>query len=391
MYRRIFIIIQIHIFVMNKQEYTRILDNCGVARHKCKYCGDDIFWKNTNIHFKKDGQMQIFGTSYLTHKKVKDNDYKLLMCEECFRKKFPNIDRAKFNTMCDHTKFAFEISDDDYIYARSRYAMTKERLISKYGAEEGERRWKEYCDIQRKTNTFEYKHEKYGWTKEQFDAFNKSRAVTLENLIRKHGKEKGNQMWQSYCDKQRVTKSWDYLVETYGIEKARQINKSKALTLENFINKYGEDEGTQRYNELVKKKELSTFTYSKISQQIFNKLDEILAKKYTTYYAEKNKEYVVIGPQKIMFLDYFIKELNICIEYNGSCFHGDERVYADDERCNPFDKSLTAAQLRQKDYERYKLLKNNYGITTYIIWELDYDPNTFDAKEYIINTLKIDI
>ena len=50
-----------------------------------------------------------------------------------------------------------------------------------------------------KKNTFEYKKEKFGWSPEDFKEFNKSRAVTKENLIKKHGEEKGLEIFNNYC------------------------------------------------------------------------------------------------------------------------------------------------------------------------------------------------
>ena len=178
------------------------------------------------------------------------------------------------------------------------------------------------------------------------------------------------------------------MVEKFGIEKARQINKSKALTLENFINRLGEEKGKIEWLNYVNN---CTSGYSEISQVLFRNLDKYLSNKYNTYFATKNNEYVINNYGSIYHLDYYIEELNICIEFNGSCFHGDERIYEDYEYCNPFNKSLTAKELREKDRERYECLYKNYGIKTYVIWELDYNPNDFDYINYITNTLKIEL
>ena len=73
------------------------------------------------------------------------------------------------------------------------------------------------------------------------------------------------------------------MVEKFGKEKADEINQSKALTLDNFIRKYGEIEGKKRFISAIK----NTNCFSPISQELFNKLDYYLGKKYTTYYATK--------------------------------------------------------------------------------------------------------
>lgn len=75
-------------------------------------------------------------------------------------------------------------------------AVTKEKLILKYGEEDGLKRWDHYVERQRITNTKEYKMRVHGMTSEEVDAYNKSRAVTLENCIKRHGKEKGTEIFE---------------------------------------------------------------------------------------------------------------------------------------------------------------------------------------------------
>ena len=176
------------------------------------------------------------------------------------------------------------------------------------------------------------------------------------------------------------------MINKFGYDKAIQINKSKALTLDNFIRKYGEELGNKKYIEFTKR---HINFYSNISQKLFNELDKYLSEKYTTYYATKNYEYPIKLLDKYVCLDYYIKELNICIEFNGSIFHGEPRLYKDNDKCNPFI-NLTAKEIRDNDQKRYNLLKELYNINTYIIWELDYNKN-FNIQDYIIKVLKINI
>ena len=374
---------------IGRLRYEELLHCLNISRHKCKCCGGEIVYDNTQARVIGEN-LRIEGKSFMTKKVVEGVDYKLQVCQKCLLSKYPDIKNLSrvFNTMTEPTKFAFDIPDDIYNLKRSCYAMTLENMVKKYGEEIGMQKWKSYCDRQAETNTFEYKQKTYGWTKEQFDEYNKSRSVTLKNLIKRHGKETGMQKWEDYCRAQAITKSWDYLVEKYGEEKAREINKSKALTLENFIKKYGEDKGREKFNDYYLNKSKGV---SKISQTLFSNLDKYLGDKYTTYFSDKNHEYFIYSPDQVYYLDYFVKELNICIEFNGSCFHGDTRLYSDDEFCNPFDKTMTAKQLREKDDRKYNYLLDKHGIKTYVIWEFDYDPKSFDYINYIKNVLNIEL
>ena len=94
-----------------------------------------------------------------------------------------------------------------------------------FGEEEGLKKWNHYCELQSKSNKFEYKKEKYGWTEEDFNNFNKTRAITLENQIAKYGEEEGTKRFNDYCEKQ-----------VYAGNK-----------LEYFIEKLGEIEGRKKY------------------------------------------------------------------------------------------------------------------------------------------------
>lgn len=323
-------------------------------------------------------------------KKVDNHRYNLSVCQHCLLKKFPNIKNLSriFNTNNEVTCYAFNIPTEIAKKSNEKYAWTKEKAIKKYGEVDGLKKWEEYCKKQAISNTFEYKQNKYGWTKDQFDEYNKSRAVTLENLIQRHGDELGNIIWDNYRQRQSETKSWEYMVKSYGEEKAKEINSQKSLTLESFMRKYGEIEGIKRWEEYSINR---ANPYSKISQILFNDLDRYLSNKYTTYYATKdNGEWFVRGKNQVYYLDYFIYELNICIEFNGDSWHGNPRIFNPEEHCHPIYKDVTAKDLQIKDKNRIKEL-SKLGITTYVIWESDYNPKTFDVKQYINNVLKINI
>ena len=373
-----------------RRKYGAILDRFYPDRNKCKCCGGDIIYLDSCFYEGLDGNLKIHGKSFKTNKTVENVTYYLNVCEDCLLERFPNIKNLSrtFNVMSEPTKFAFDIPEDVYLRSRSRYAMTLDKMVSKYGETEGRERWEKYRIRQAETNTFEYKKEKYGWTEEDFDRYNKSRAVTKKNLISKYGEVEGTNRYNHYVEEQHKTKSWDYMVEKFGEEKAREINRYKVASLESYIARYGDVEGKIKWETVIRNK---TCGYSKMSQEIFDRLDRVLCPKYKTRYAKKNGEYCVEFNGIDIHMDYFIEGLNICIEFNGSCFHGDPRIYEDDCRCNPFDKSKTAKELREKDERRYKLLLNEFGIKTFVIWELDVKNGDFDEYDFITNEIGIEI
>ena len=83
-----------------------------------------------------------------------------------------------------------------------------------------------------------------------------------------------------------------------------------------------------------------------------------------------------------IYLDYYIEELKTCIEFNGTVFHADPRYYKEDDRPNPYDKSILAKDIWAHDKERYDYLLNEHGIKTIVVWEEDYR-NNFDVVKFL--------
>lgn len=355
---------------------------------KCRFCGKTIINSNFKILLRqKEKYIQIFNPTVYC-REIDGNKYYLSCCKECLLEHFkdnpPKSEKYYFMKANIYGQYCFGYSDEEYKKICSMtVGVTYNSMIKKWGKELGEKKWDEYCKKHSKIASKEYFIQKYG-ENEGLKIYHDSRAITKKGMIQKYGEELGIKKWENYCKQQKITKSFDYMINKYGYDKAIEINKSKALTLNNFIKKYGEIEGNKKYIDFSKK---HIKFYSKISQKLFNELDEYLGKKYTTYYATKNNEYSFKIIDKYVCLDYFIKELNICIEYNGSIFHGEPRLFNDNDKCNPFI-NLTAKEIRENDEKRYKLLKEIYNIDTYIIWELDYNKN-FNVKNYINNILKI--
>ena len=367
----------------SKQLYTDILNKYHVYddRQKCIYCGTDIYYDNIRLSGDYNDYPKIYsGTSYLTEKKIGGHIYNLLVCDECMLKKFPEWNTKNksrvFNLPHQYTKYAFNIPDDILTEKKDELCIRSlDNFIKKYGEEEGNKRWNEYIEKERLTNTFEYKREKYGMTRDEFDEYNKSRSVTIENMIAKYGKDEGNIKWKEYCDKQRYS-----------------------VTLEYFINMYGEVEGLKRY-ELFDQSRLSICPYSKESQRLFDAIikDERFFG-HDIYYATRNKEYQIkTNTGNVYYLDYYDKTLGVCVEYNGSKFHPDPLKYkSNDLFKNPFEDAPTKCSvLWKKEKLRIHELENDFGIRTIVVW--DYDFANFDDYKIkilcdkIIDTSKNDV
>lgn len=361
---------------------------------KCNICNKSIFYEDSSFKINRSNVIEKIGKSDKLTKLVNDTVYSLCICEQCLSNKFPEYTlktkNRVFNTLSDITCFAFNISEQDKQSQRKKLGITLENSIKRHGEIKGKIIFDNYCEKQSISNKFEYKRDKYNWTKEKFDEFNKSRAITEKNLIKKYGEIEGKQKFDNYRKVQKVAgNTVEYFIDKYGysegIKKYSKLCSMKGITLENMIRVYGNTEGPIRYKNFIDK--TTTHLFSNISQECLKSIDASINElNYTTYYATKNKEYgkLLNSLGKYVKLDYFIKELNLCIEFNGDLYHANPLIYKSTDKPWFLNKKLTANDIWKNDELRYKTLLNEYNIKTIVIWESDYLKN----KELTINNIK---
>ena len=180
-------------------------------------------------------------------------------------------------------------------------------MIKKYGISDGTERWNSYCKKQADSNKFEYKHEKHGMTLEEYNEYNKSRAVTLDNMIKRYGVNEGLIHWNQYVERERYT-----------------------CTLPYYIEKYGEEIGKEKYDILINKRNPANrlFGPSAISLEMFNKL--IKKFKNNIIYYDDNEFKVKTLKYNLYYVDYYDETLNIVIEFYGNYFHLNPEKYSPD-------------------------------------------------------------
>lgn len=266
------------------------------------------------------------------------------------------LSHGKANTLekfC--SMYGDEVGKEKYEDVNLGKAITLENMIKLYGEDEGQVRWKSYCDKQALTNTFEYKQEKYGWTREQFDEYNASRAVTRDNLISRHGESIGNQKFDSYCERQSYA----------------------GITREYFVEEYGEELGMQKYVDMLIKK-ASTDGFMRTSDiannffAIFNKeINTVAIYEYVMYDYDFDKVYAY---------DYVNHDLKLCIEFNGVYWHMKPTMYSADIINTA--KHKTAKEIWEYDALKKKAFMKKYPDYRYItVWEDEaYNNHTSSNK-----------
>lgn len=169
----------------------------------------------------------------------------------------------------------------------------------------------------------------------KFSPFSKN-FVKYADLTDKEKEEKINQVIENtdHSVESRNTHIAYYTSRGMNEEEAKKALKERqrTFTKEKCIEKYGEEEGIKRYKErqLLWEKNFPKNNYSKISQELFRAIDaKIDLTKFTTYYATKgdklNNEYTIHLQDSFCKADYFVKELNLIIEFDGDYWHGEAR------------------------------------------------------------------
>lgn len=259
-------------------------------------------------------------------------------------------------------------------------AVTLVNLVAKYGEEEGKLRWNAYCDKQAESNKFDYKQKKYGWTKEQFDEYNSSRAQTLEKMIARHGETEGSRRWLEYCDKQAYTNTLRYFIEKYGyaagLKKYKEVNKGKAKTLNPKLLAENLGIAIEDAIEIILTRGSNNGATwgSKLEKEFTEQLEDSLGEKleYTTF----SKPYGKWSHENQTYVIYDIKHKDCIIEFNGDYWHANPKIYKDDALI----RGMPAHRIQEKDLIKIKLAES-LGFRTYTVWESDFKKN----KTHIIN------
>jgi hypothetical protein len=145
--------------------------------------------------------------------------------------------------------------------------------------------------------------------------------------------------------------------------KRNQINKSKGRTYKQLV----EEKGVDVANNIIKARTQYNNRSSKEANDFFKELDELIGSKSKLSITEyKCPEKNIIIDNNLFFLDYVIG--NIVIEYNGSFWHADKRLFNETE-WHPGTKK-TVSEIWEQDKKKVDLLKKNqYNVL--VIWSYD--------------------
>lgn len=318
--------------------------------------------------------------------------------------------------------------------------------ISRYGEEKALEMWKESCKKMSYSKTLPYYIEKYGEidgvikykeknsklsvgentlrkngkTEEEIlrikNKHSASSAINLKHFINKYGENLGSEKYKEWISKTRERSHWceefytskgietsvakiiisriqlrdrNYFTSKYGekdgLIKWKNINSKKARTLDNFINKYGEEEGMAKF--MAIKNNL----FSKMEVELFEEIKKSgIEKEYffgeNQYKFGLRKEEWKEFNKKVFYVDFLDKEAKKIIEFNGDIWHGNPKIFNENDFPNPYKKNKKAFEIWEDDSKRYKFY-NKLGYKVLIVWESDYIKNKESVLEECLKFL----
>jgi len=165
-----------------------------------------------------------------------------------------------------------------------------------------------------------------------------------------------------------------YIKKGHSEKDAKELlsERQRTFTKEKLIKKYGEEEGMNRWVDRQEKwmKNFPKQNYSMISQELFWSLYDSLKTKYKEIYFATNvngnktigvnKEYRVRTKKTSRLLDFYIKDIDKVIEFDGTYWHGEigsGNRTRDEERELEIIESFPTMKMyhvKEKDYNKDK-------------------------------------
>ncbi len=272
--------------------------------------------------------------------------------------------------------------------------QNKENFIKRYGKEDGEKKFKEFSKkagekLQKFQKTMprqtrlEYWIKKYDGDikKAKRELKKKQQTATLDKYIKRYGNKEGLKKYQENNKKKAVT--IEKLIDKYGDIKGPEkyyqwIERLKySHTKDRYIKEYGKEEGLKKYKEIIRKKTNHIYKdrQSVIGLEFCESLNDIICNKFKKiYFGDKEYKFFIWDNNiKIAVVDFYIKDINLIVEFYGDYWHRNPKKYNDE----------ISKKIREKDENRINSIIKKFGSEVLIVWEDEYRDN----KEKVMNKI----
>lgn len=225
--------------------------------------------------------------------------------------------------------------------------------------------------------------EKYG----SFENYNQDRFEKSKDAIfEKYGSFKGmsEKIWKAYYEKTGYT---------HNMRNPESIKKNQRNRVSTILSMPKEKKKKWYYKRLETHKKNGTTMFgggydphkyhnyhSKIGDKFCKELSDMM-KGYTVFFGDS--EYMFRGDKTVNYhIDFYIKELNVGVEFYGNYWHANPLLYESDEEINYFGTKMFAKEVWQKDESREDFMSKKYGIKFINVWESDYES---DSKKTLLD------
>jgi len=333
-------------------------------KYKCKICGKEVSANNSYVgsHIKRVHNLTLY-EYFSDYDKEFINikpEFKIENCAFCNRDAIPNL-------TVDYSEKTFYRSYE--VYSCNDIECLNKRSLEYLGVP-----YNKGIKFDRISCIMEYgaKLKKISIKEQKFIRSRGVRENTsrcdLKGFIERYGESKGTEKYKERNNKIAYSSTKQYYIDKFGIIEGTKKweHKTNALiyssSLNGNIERFGEIKGTKRWKKIQASKR--SWKYQSGPSKISFKIKDILDNLNFEYVME----YMVEMEKRNYFVDYYLPNLNVIIEYYGDYWHGNPAIYQGTEILK--QTKMTYEQIWKKDKNRLEKIKEKMNpVSILIIWD----------------------
>ncbi len=233
------------------------------------------------------------------------------------------------------------------------------------------------------------------------DSMIKNNGDNFYDMLNKKSKEAIIEKYGSF--KEMIKNNWDTYYEKTGFkhnmlnpeinklvtEKRRETIRTMSYEKKQIWNKRRLEAIGERLFGGIENAKKTKCTHSKKADMFFVEFNDKLAEfGFETFFG--NNEKVFYGPKKYSYykIDFFITDLNLCIEFLGDFWHANPKYYKGCDIINYPKGLIKAEKIWSINESRENFLKENYNLSFINVWESDVDENREKIMEELVNKVR---
>ncbi|VVC05186.1 Uncharacterised protein [uncultured archaeon] len=240
-------------------------------------------------------------------------------------------------------------------------------------------------EAKQKVSEIQSRHEKASLEKHTHEERQESCHFSPAYWV-KHGMSENEAI--AFCKQRSDGTSLHYFVSRFGEkEGSRKYNelctyRKKNYTLEGYKEKHGDSEGESLWCKKFKIRDNSMK-----ANQFFTELFKCIPSSCKVYYAGSFLgEYGIRNGNNYYFCDFVVPELSLCIEFYGDYWHCNPEKYQSDFLNSQERK--TAQQIWDYDKARIEAIRRKRNFDVFVVWEKDRKEKLEEMKKIVSYRVK---